>query len=238
MVTRQDSKEVLLASCLIFVSCLLDPNRLLYSSHSLYKPLLFGGSSWPFFPSLPSYVFAKLCPIPSPYFPPFSVFLSFFLSTLHHVFYWTLASHLSSSISIFCLSFFFLMIPFSLSFCLSDLVEWMRRLSIELIRQSPSPIIRACATLAKVEISQYFTLLALLCILLHCTVLYCIVLVCYQIFFWCCSVLYCTALYCTALYCTALVLKFSENLFLQTNCLWFHFISFISLYPLILHDAS
>jgi FKBP12-rapamycin complex-associated protein len=32
----------------------------------------------------------------------------------------------------------------------SDLVEWMRRLSIELIRQSPSPIIRPCAVLAKV----------------------------------------------------------------------------------------
>ena len=30
-----------------------------------------------------------------------------------------------------------------------DLVEWMDRLSIELIRQSPSPIIRYCATLAK-----------------------------------------------------------------------------------------
>jgi serine/threonine-protein kinase mTOR len=32
----------------------------------------------------------------------------------------------------------------------SDLVEWMRRLSIEFIRQSPSPIIRPCAVLAKV----------------------------------------------------------------------------------------
>lgn len=32
----------------------------------------------------------------------------------------------------------------------NDLVEWMRRLSIELIRQSPSPIIRACDSLAKV----------------------------------------------------------------------------------------
>jgi FKBP12-rapamycin complex-associated protein len=31
----------------------------------------------------------------------------------------------------------------------SDLVEWMRRLTIELIRQSPSPIIRSCAILAK-----------------------------------------------------------------------------------------
>ena len=30
-----------------------------------------------------------------------------------------------------------------------DLVEWMERLSIELIRQSPSPIIRYCSTLAK-----------------------------------------------------------------------------------------
>jgi FKBP12-rapamycin complex-associated protein len=34
---------------------------------------------------------------------------------------------------------------------MSDLVEWMRRLSIELIRQSPSPIIRPCAVLAKVH---------------------------------------------------------------------------------------
>ena len=32
----------------------------------------------------------------------------------------------------------------------SDLIEWMRRLSIELIRQSPSPIIHPCAVLAKV----------------------------------------------------------------------------------------
>lgn len=32
----------------------------------------------------------------------------------------------------------------------SDIVEWMRRLSIELIRQSPSPIIHPCAILAKV----------------------------------------------------------------------------------------
>jgi serine/threonine-protein kinase mTOR len=32
----------------------------------------------------------------------------------------------------------------------SDLVEWMRRLSIEFIRQSPSPILRPCAVLAKV----------------------------------------------------------------------------------------
>mmetsp|Transcript_26418 Transcript_26418/g.39200 ORF Transcript_26418/g.39200 Transcript_26418/m.39200 type:complete len:2632 (+) Transcript_26418:19-7914(+) len=32
----------------------------------------------------------------------------------------------------------------------SDLVEWMRRLSIELIRQSPSPILRPCAILGKV----------------------------------------------------------------------------------------
>lgn len=31
----------------------------------------------------------------------------------------------------------------------SDLIEWMRRLSIEMIRQSPSPIIRSCAMLAK-----------------------------------------------------------------------------------------
>ena len=31
----------------------------------------------------------------------------------------------------------------------SDLIEWMRRLSIELIRQSPSPILRPCAVLAK-----------------------------------------------------------------------------------------
>eukprot|EP00981_Chlorochromonas_danica_P006380 scaffold1365_cov163-Ochromonas_danica.AAC.70 len=31
----------------------------------------------------------------------------------------------------------------------SDLSQWMGRLTIELIRQSPSPIIRACATLAK-----------------------------------------------------------------------------------------
>jgi FKBP12-rapamycin complex-associated protein len=31
----------------------------------------------------------------------------------------------------------------------SDLVEWMRRLSIEVIRQSPSPILRHCAALAK-----------------------------------------------------------------------------------------
>lgn len=31
----------------------------------------------------------------------------------------------------------------------SNLIEWMRRLTIELIRQSPSPIIRLCATLAK-----------------------------------------------------------------------------------------
>ena len=32
----------------------------------------------------------------------------------------------------------------------SDLIEWMRRLSIEFIRQSPSPILRPCAILAKV----------------------------------------------------------------------------------------
>lgn len=32
----------------------------------------------------------------------------------------------------------------------SDLVEWMRRLSIEFLRQSPSPILRPCAVLAKV----------------------------------------------------------------------------------------
>jgi serine/threonine-protein kinase mTOR len=31
----------------------------------------------------------------------------------------------------------------------SDLIEWMRRLSIELIRQSPSPILKPCAVLAK-----------------------------------------------------------------------------------------
>jgi FKBP12-rapamycin complex-associated protein len=31
----------------------------------------------------------------------------------------------------------------------SDLTAWMRRLSIELIRQSPSPIIRPCVSLAK-----------------------------------------------------------------------------------------
>ena len=37
-----------------------------------------------------------------------------------------------------------------------DLVEWMRRLSIELIRQSPSPIIRACATLAKVTLNNHY----------------------------------------------------------------------------------
>lgn len=31
----------------------------------------------------------------------------------------------------------------------SDLIQWMGRLTIELIRQSPSPILRSCATLAK-----------------------------------------------------------------------------------------
>jgi len=31
----------------------------------------------------------------------------------------------------------------------SDLIQWVNRLSMELLRQSPSPVIRQCASLAK-----------------------------------------------------------------------------------------
>ena len=106
--TRHDRKEVLLASRLIFASYPLDPNRLLYSTHSLYKPLLFGGSSWPFLPFLPFPPMLSPSSAPSHPLPLLSSLfcLSVFLSTLPHVSYWTLASHLSSSISNFCLSSF------------------------------------------------------------------------------------------------------------------------------------